>query len=121
MAEIGRDEVVARHRPDLEVGGELFEGTDMADAGGRVRVQPAGDVVEVDERVVFRRVEPLAAQRALAAADSLLVRLPSDPRLTEQRYQVIAVRKMVRSRIVVVPDPVVGAAFEPEVVRLAGM
>src|SRR5438445_12326475 len=118
MAKIGRDEVVARHRPDLEVGGELFEGADMADAGGRARLQAAGDVVELDERVVFRRVERLAAQRAFGAADPLLVRLPRDPRLPEERYQVIAVRKLVRSRIVTVPDPVGGAVLEAEAVRL---
>src|SRR5205085_314986 len=81
----------------------------------------AGYVVEKDERVVLGRVEPMARDRALSRADVLLPAPPGDPRLPQQRHQVVGEAHMVRGRVAVVANSVIGAAFHPEIVRLARM
>src|SRR3989442_10626025 len=125
VAEVRDDEVVARDGVVDEVGQELRVGPHVLEAARRARVQIAGDVVEVHERVVVDVVEvAFVAERAVAAvvrtrAFVLLVGLPRDPGRLEQVYEVAAGALGAPRRVLVAEDAEVRPSLEPEVVGQA--
>ena len=70
---------------------------------------------------MFGSIQPAALQRAGRAVNVFLVTLPRDARLIEQRHEVIGRALVVGARIGVILDAKIGARFQPEIVRLAGM
>src|SRR5207237_8498701 len=85
-------------------------------SGAKPRI--ACDVLEKDERIVLRRVQPMARDRTLVGRNAFLVSLPGNAGLAELRDEMVAAQ-MVRGRVLVVADAEIGSGFEPEVVRLA--
>ena len=114
VAQVGRDEVVTRCGTRLQVLLELGQRPDVSGAKPGV----ACDVLEKDERIVLRRVQPMARDRTFVGRNAFLVSLPGNAGLAQLRDEMVAVQ-MVRGRVLVVADAEIGSSFEPEVVRLA--
>src|ERR1019366_5146537 len=93
----------------------------VRDPIGPVGVVRAGDIVEIDKRVVFGRVGIRRRQGNVGPADVFLVGLPGDARILQLRYEVARRLLVVDGGVAVVQDAEVCSGFEPEVVRFAGM
>jgi hypothetical protein len=78
ITQVRSDERVAGSRAVGEIPGQLPERPHVRQANCRVALKSVGYVIEKDERIVLRGVQPAARERAGRARDVLLVRLPGD-------------------------------------------
>ena len=85
VAEVRRDEIIARHGVVREIARQFTVGPDVVRAIGRVEV----NVVEINERVMECCVESTAGGRTCGAADAFLIRLPANARVLKLNHEMI--------------------------------
>jgi len=105
VAQIGRNEIVARHGVVGQIARKFRIGPDVVGAVRGVEV----DVVEIDERIVVGRVESVAGRGVGCAADAFLVRCLRDARFLKLNDEMVGGGEVVCGRILAVIDVPIGA------------
>src|ERR1700730_16642213 len=88
----------------------------MCDAVRRRRTPGVSHVVEVHKGIVPDGVPPDVRQRAVAAADILLIRFPRKASILQLSREVLRRALMITARVVIVENPEVLPRFEPQIV-----
>src|SRR5205823_12519786 len=108
VGEVRYNEIVAGDVVVFQVGLQFGIGADMFDAPGLI----GGDVVEEDERIVASDVGTLVIAGIVAQVEALLVCLPGDAGIFQERDQVVGRADVIAARVVVVKNAEVGPGFE---------
>src|SRR5215467_881209 len=111
VTDIRRNEVVAGHGVVRKVRGELGEGPDVGDTVSGSGVICVRHVVKENKRIVLRSIVVDGGKRAGGAADVLLVGLPGNVGVLQERHEMTGRALVVGRGIVVVEYPEIGAGL----------